>query len=195
MVADIERPDRRRFTLIDMMLLVAAVTPSLVLLRIAKGLKLFADMPGIAWDTHLIETITVIGGCVLVPMTFIVLVLSLLDRRTDRRDVIQGAGFFACVAIAGSAVFALAFLAIRVATADKLNRPTEFMIQFNNYFGRVKYLAGPMILGGWLACALIGRQRPRPTWMDRLGVLIGICIVLLFLYPEVYHLVHPLLIR
>ena len=125
-------------------------------------------------------------------MTFAVLALGLLDRRTARREVIQGSGFIACAVVAASAIYAFAFLAVRIAMTHGPDRSTEITVQFNNFFGRVTYLATPMILGAWLALALVGRRRS-PTWIDRLGVLIGVCITLLFLTPRCYHLVQPLI--
>lgn len=44
-----QNSDRRRFNVKDAMLLVAASSPGLVLLRLADDLKLFATNPHIAW--------------------------------------------------------------------------------------------------------------------------------------------------
>jgi hypothetical protein len=191
---EVENPGRRRFTLIDAMLLIAATTPGLVLLRVASGMGLFTDSPKISWGTQFIEYLTVAVGCLLVPMSFAVLAISVCDRRTSPGEVVRGIGFITCLTIAVSAIFAFAFFIVRVATTSELDRAAEMSIQFNNFFGRMKYVAGPMILGVWMALALTGRRQP-PTWMDRLGFLIGIGVVLLFVYPELYHLAQPLLSR
>ncbi len=188
-----EIPDgsRRRLALSDAILLVAATTPGLILLRIASGMALFTINPALASGTQFVESLTVVGGCVLVPMTFAVLVLSLCGGRTSRREIVRGAGFITCIAVTVSTIIPVANFMARVAKSKDLDNSINVAIQFNNFFGRVKYEAGPMIVGCWLALVFTGRRPPGPSWMDRLGVLIGVCFVLMYLYSELYFLLQP----
>ncbi len=187
-----ENPVRRRFQVIDAMLLVAATAPGLVLLRVADNLKLFAFDPRSDRGMQFLEFMAVAGGCVLVPMAYAMLVAGLCDRRTPRSEVVQGTGFICCMAVIIAANYAFAWFLVKLASVSELDLALEKAIQFNNFFGRVKFLAGPMILGAWLALALTGRLRS-PTWIDRLGVVVGIGFVLLYLTHELFHFVQPLL--
>ncbi|MBI1325607.1 hypothetical protein GC170_20785 [bacterium] len=187
-----EITDRRRFQVIDAMMLVAATAPGLILLRVADNSKLFTFDPRTGRGMQFLEFMAVAGGCVLVPMAFAVLVAGLCDRRTTRSEVVQGTGFISCLAVVVAANYAFAWFLVKLATVSELDLDLEKAIQFNNFFGRVKFLAGPMILGAWLALAMTGRLRS-PTWIDRLGVFIGLGFVLLYLMHELFHFVQPLL--
>jgi hypothetical protein len=184
-------PPVRRFTLADAMLFVAATAPGLVLLRIGAGLGLFSTerAPNAPWGREFIEYLATAGGCLLVPIALLVLVLSLRGRRTQSRDIAQGPGFTACVALIVASVLPIAYFAVRVAKADGINRSIEISLNFNNSFGRLELYGGPMIAGAWLALALSGRWRPRKTWLDRLGCLVGACYIIMFTYTQVYLLV------
>jgi hypothetical protein len=168
--------------------LVAATAPGLVLLRIAAGLGLFSTErgPKDPWGREFIEYLGIAGGCILVPIALVVLVLSLRRRRTQSRDRIQGPGFTACVALVVASVLPIAWFAVRVARADDLNRHNEIRLNFNNSFGRLELYAGSMIAGAWLALALAGRWRPGETWLDRLGCLVGACYVMMFIYTQLF---------
>ena len=181
-------PPRRRFTLADAMLLVAATAPGLIMLRTAAGLGLFTTDPKSRPGREFIEHLAIAGGCILVPMALVVLALSLLARRTETRDVAQGPGFTACVVLVVASVLPIAYFVVRVAKADALNRNIEISLNFNNSFGRLELYGGPMIAGAWLALALSGGWRPGKTWLDRLGCLVGACYILMFLYTQLYFL-------
>ena len=161
-------PPGRRFTLADAMLLVAATAPGLVFLRIAAGLGLFTRErgPNDPWGRDFIEQLAIAGGCLLVPIALLVLVLSLRGRRSQSRDIAQSLGFTACVALVVASVLPIAWFAVWVAKADEFNRSNEISLNFNNSFGRLELYGGPMIAGAWLALALSGRWRPgRPGWI------------------------------
>ena len=181
-------PPVRRFTLADAMLLVAATAPGLVLLRIAAGLGLFSTErgPNDPWGRDFIEQLAIAGGCLLVPIALLVLVLSLRGRGTQSRDIAQGPGFTACVALVVASVLPIAWFAVRVAKADEFNRSNEISLNFNNSFGRLELYGGPMIAGAWLALALSGRWRPGETWLDRLGCFVGACYIIMFVYTKLY---------
>lgn len=188
-----ENSGRKRFNVMDAMILVAAIAPGLVLLRVADDLELFTNKPYNRFDMQFLEYMAVAGGCVLVPMAFAVVAAGLCDWRSPRSEAVQGTGFISCLSVVGAANYAFAWFVTRLATASELDLALEKAIQFNNFFGRVKFLAGPMILGVWLALALTGRLRS-PAWIDRLGVVVGIGFVLLYVFHELYHFAQPLAI-
>ena len=64
-----------------------------------------------------------------------------------------------------------------------------YSVPFNNVFGRWMIAAGPMILGAWIALIFQGRWRPKPTWTDRAGCVLGACFVLIYLYAEIYFVI------
>jgi hypothetical protein len=183
----------RRFTLAEAMLLVAATAPGLVLLRIAAGLGLFTDDPRSEAppSRQFIEHLSVFGGCILFPLALAVLVLSLRDRRPVRRDVIQGSGFVARVAVAISAILPVARFLVRVGTAPAADISNALPLNFNNMFGSLEKDACLMIVGAWLALAVTGRWQLGPSWTSRLGCVIGVCFVLMYVYTECYFLLLP----
>lgn len=186
----------RRFTLADVMVLVAATTPGLIVLRAAVDLDLFnrAPNPKAPAGRNFIEYLSVSGGCILGSLTFAVLVLSLYKPRGKFREIIGGPGFVACAAVAAASVLPVAYFAIGM-TCDTGLGSLKAPLYVNNLFARLTHGAGPMIGGAWIALALSGRWRPGPTWTDRLGCVLGISWICISLYIELYFIVQPLLVR
>jgi hypothetical protein len=180
-------PRRRRFNLADAMLLVAAITPGLILLRIAVGFDLFAPdrsqrlPPGI----HFVESLSLTGGCILPSLSLAVLVLTARQPKPTRGDFIGGPGFVACLAAMVASVVPLAYFAVGVAESHGLI--DNIITPYNNMFVRWVKVAGPTIVGAWLALALVGRWRVKPIWTDWLGCVIGVCWLLLYGNLELYY--------
>jgi hypothetical protein len=188
-------PRRRRFTLADAMLLVAATTPGMILLRIAVGFNLFArdPSPRVPPGRDFVEFLSLAVACVLLSLSPAVLVLTARLPEPTRRDVIGGPGFVACLAAMVALVFPLAYFAVGVAFSHGI--VNNITLYYNNMVGRWVHVAGPMITGAWLALALVGRWQVKPIWTDRLGCVIGACCVLLYVYVEFYFIVVLPLLR
>ncbi len=186
---NVDESSNQGLTLGDFMFLIASAAVSLFLLRIAASLGLFHHDPKADWRVEFIEYLSVTSGCVLVPLTLVVLIARGFDRRTSRQEVVQGAGFVACVAVCVSAIIPVLYFVVRVGTASELDRSSALTVEYNNFFGRLKFAAGPMIIGAWLALALTRRRWLSPSPMDRLGCLVGISFIAIYLYQEIYYLI------
>ena len=88
-----------RFNLGDAMVMIAAITPSLVLIRVGIGLKLFQvgkmiESGGRPFTLarQLVEVFNVGGGCILAGLVPAVLILGLYRAQPSRRDAARGAG-------------------------------------------------------------------------------------------------------
>lgn len=184
---------RPQFSLADAMILVAATTPGLVLIRIANGLGLFAaDSSGkTPLGRELVEYFCVAGGCILTPLMLAVLVLRVRQLRPNPREAFQGPGFMACVAVLVATPLPVAYYVVAVILTIGDAFPI-FSVPFNNLFGRLAMGAGPMIVGAWLAMVCLGRWKVSSSWADRLGCVLGILWILIYVYAELYFIVHPL---
>jgi hypothetical protein len=182
----------RRFSLADAMVLVAAAVPGLMLLRSAVALGIFSLSPNpkAPPGRDFIHNLTVSSGCILGSLTFAVLVLSFHRPWPNLREVIGRPGFVACVAVVAASFLPLVHFVIGVAalTATGLNVAWYFM----NTLSMLVNSAGQMIIGAWIALALIGRWRPGPTWKDRLGGVLGACWIILSVSTELYFIMQPL---
>jgi hypothetical protein len=175
----------RRFKLGDAMVMVAAVTPGLVLIRIGARLGLFEVEKGPPLARQLVEFLNVGGGCLLAGLVPAVLVLGLYWAHPPWREAAQGLGLVACFVAVAAAILPLIWFAGRVLTESRLPYPS-YSVPFGNAFERWMSTAGQMVLGVWIALALQGRWRPKPTWTDRAGCVLGACFVLIYLYGEIY---------
>ena len=185
--------ESRRFTLADAMVLVAATTPGLVLIRIANGLELFAADPTgrSPFGRRLVEYLCVAGGSILTPLMLAVLVLRIRELRPNPSEAFQGPGFMACVAVLVASILPVAYYVVSVVITIGDAFPI-FSTPFNNLFARLAMGAGPLIVGAWLAMACLGRWKISPSWADRLGCVLGILWILIYLYAELYFIAHPL---
>jgi hypothetical protein len=182
----------RRFNLGDAMVMIAAMTPSLVLIRIGMGLGLFEigkmTEPGgqpSSLARQLVEFFNVGGGCILAGLVPAVLILGLSRAQPSRRDAARGAGLVTCFVAVAASILPILWFAGRVLDESRLPYP-NYSVAFNNVFGRWMIAAGPMILGAWIALAIQGRWLPNPTWTDRAGCALGSCFLLIYLYMEIY---------
>ncbi len=182
----------RRFNLGDAMVMIAAITPSLVLIRVGVGFGLFevgkltetGGRPS-ALARQLVEFFNVGGGCILAGLVPAVLILGLYRAQPSWRDAARGPGLVACFVAVAAAILPIIWFAGMVLIESRLPYPI-YSVPFNNVFGRWMIAAGPMILGAWIALALTGRWRPNSTWTDRAGCVLGLCFVLIYLYSEIY---------
>lgn len=172
----------RRFNLGDAMVVIAAITPSLVLIRAGVGLGLFEvgsmTEPGgrpSPLARQLVEFFNVGGGCILAGLVPAVLILGLYRAQPSRRDAARGSGVVACFVAVAASILPILWFAGTILIESRLPYP-NYSVPFNNAFGRWMIAAGPMILGAWIALAFEGRRRPNPTWTDRAGVRSGVVL-------------------
>jgi uncharacterized membrane protein YadS len=186
------KPPYVRFTLGDAMVLIAAMTPSLVLIRLGVGFGLFevgslietGGRPS-SLARQLVEFFNVGGGCVLAGLVPAVLILGLYRSKPSRRDAARGPGIVTCFVAVAASILPILWFAGTVLAESRLPVPT-YSVAFNNLFGRWMIAAGPMVLGAWIALAFLGHWRPNPTWMDRAGCILGLCFLLIYFYSEIY---------
>jgi hypothetical protein len=174
------------------MVMIAAITPSLVLIRAGIGLGLFEvgkltepDGRPSPLARQLVEFFNVGGGCILAGLVPAILILGLYRAQPSRRVAARGPGLVACFVAVAASILPILWFAGTVLVESRLPYPS-YTTHFNNVFGRWMIAAGPMILGAWIALAFQGRWRPNPTWTDRAGWVLGLCFVLIYLYSEIY---------
>ena len=171
----------RRFSILDAMTLVVASALAFALIR-----PVMLDEPvGLpAWGRWLTASVGV-----LVTWTPTVLWLRLRHPRPPLRRLARQPGFAASVV--GTGILALGALAtgllalLRTARQGMgvrggmlLRTPDPLW-----WVGVVLHFAavvGPAVLAAWLILALSGRRRPARGWLDRLGRLIGLAWIVLF---------------
>ena len=181
-----------RFNLRDALVMTAAVTPGLILIRIAVRLGLFElgklTGPGGRPSTlarQLVEMFNVGGGCLLAGLVPAVLILGLYRASPAWRDAARGPGLVSCFVAMAAAVLPLFWLAGNLLIEGRSPYPV-YSVTVNNFFARWMVAAGPMVLGAWITLAFLGRWRPNRTWTDRAGYFLGLCFALIYLYMEVY---------
>ena len=182
----------RRFNLGDAMVMIAAIAPSLLLIRLGVRLGLFEF--GKLTETggrpatlarQLVEFFDAGGGCILAGLVPAVLILGLYKAQPSRRDAFRGPGLIACFVAVAASILPILWFGGMVLIESQRPSPS-YSVYFNNFFGRWMLAAGPMILGAWIALAIQGRWRPNPNWTDRAGCVLGSCFVLIYLYSEIY---------
>lgn len=183
----------RRFNISDGMVMIAAITPSLVLIKIGVGFGIFeignmTKTGGLALGRELVEFFNVGGGCILAGLVPAVLILGLYRAKPSVRDAVRGPGLIACIIALAALILPVFWSAVTVAVESGLPYP-NYLLPFNNLFGHWMFAASPMILGAWITLALLGRWRPNPTWTDRAGCVLGLCFLMIYLYAQIYFMV------
>ena len=145
-----------------------------------------------AWDWDLFDQIALVllifATPVAVAMTLGVLAIRLRMPRPRWRRLSRQPGVVACLALALSWVAAGAYTVGNVlsnhptaGTAPGLPPGTTFVRSSASFleefavFGSV--LGGFAVVVAWSTLVLVGRWRLEPTWLDRLGRLIGVAWV------------------
>ena len=188
----------RRFNLGDAMVMIAAITPSLILIRVGIRLGLFqvaslrepSGQPS-PWGRQFVEFFNVGGGCVLAGLVPAVLILGLYRAQPSWRDAARGPGLVTCFGAVAASILPILWFAGAVLVESRSPYPV-YSVAFNNLFARWMVAAGPMILGAWMTTAFLGRWRPNPTWADRAGCVLGLCFLLIYLYSELYFVVRSI---
>jgi hypothetical protein len=182
----------RRFSLGDAMVMIAAITPGLVLIRVGVRLGLFEigklkDAGGrpSSLARQLVELFNVGGGCILAGLVPVLLILGLYKAQPSWRDAARGPGLIACLAAVVASMLPILWFAGTVLIESRHPYPI-YSVHFNNMFARWMVAAGPMILGAWIALAFRGGSHLNSTWTDWAGCALGACFVLIYLYSEIY---------
>lgn len=157
----------RRFTLIDLMALVAASAASLWIFR-AQGLA--GDRDGIPVAMAAKRT----AFALLAPLTAASLGLRLLKPRPARGEVFDRPGAAAGVAAALALAFSLADACLRARqmAAYGLDDIAWRAATSGMYVAVV--FGGFGVVSCWGLMAASGRWRAEPTWIDRLGRALGV---------------------
>jgi hypothetical protein len=187
-----------RFNLGDAMVMIAAITPSLVLIRIGVGFGLFevgslSETGGQSspLGRQLVEIFNVGGGCVLAGLVPAVLILGLYRAQPSWRAAVRGPGLVTCCVAVVASILPVLWFAGAVLVESRSPNPV-YSVGFNNLFARWMVAAGPMILGAWITLVFLGRWRPNATWADRAGCVLGLCFLLIHLYGELYFVVRSI---
>jgi len=180
-----------RFNLGDAMVMIAAITPGLVLIPVGVGLGLFVvrmTEPGgrpSPMARQLVEFFNVGGGCILAGLVPAVLILVLYRAQPSGRDAARGPGLVTCFVAVAASILPILWFAGAVLAESRYPYPV-YSVALNNLFGRWMVSAGPMILGAWITLVFLGRWRPNPTWTDRAGCILELCFLLIYFYMEIY---------
>jgi hypothetical protein len=171
---------RRRITLLDLLVLIAATAVGLVLLRVSmKGMEArpVARYSG-ALAASYITTIQTYTSCLMAPWSLALLGLNLRQPRASFRRIARGPGFVACVtATAGVALY------LTVCLAQYSRGKLAFgPAAVSRITGTFHNQAALMVAGGWLALALGSRWRAETSWPGRGGLALGVGWIGLFLF-------------
>jgi hypothetical protein len=119
--------------------------------------------------------------------SFAVFVIAWRDRCKGQRPTVRSAGIVACYAataalavasLISSAFHVIHFLEDHGVIPKILSHPTHQLSPFDN--APLEELIGAAVLGAWSALAAIRRWRAEPSWIDRLGQLLGVFWIGLF---------------
>jgi hypothetical protein len=176
--------DRRRFTLLDGMILVAATAVGYAafqslshLIGIGDILEALREMVASGAIGELIALLTLIALPVMVSWTLVLIPLRLIGTRPRWRRLARQPGLVACLAVAT----ALGFLAM-IAGVALLEIGRDNLAGFEDVaiFLPPPFL-GLAVLASWVTLVAGRRWRPEPSWVDRLGRALGLLWILLAL--------------
>ena len=173
----------RRFGIADGLILIAgvaaglgfakAISPEVTPLQIWEAITHSgARSPRMDYSGVLTEIAIVFLGPFLAILTPFVLLLHLMKPRPPWRRLRRQPGFVACLMATVVSLSTIAFSAFCFRnTAMETVRSTGGLMNAQLVGGLA---AGVGSVSGWFAMRLNGVCRPRPTWTDRLGRLIGL---------------------
>lgn len=179
---------RRRFTLFDGMVLIAATAVGIACFRALWGsfeISLPRPHSLAAW-LELFLTILVVGWPMLAIWTVAILFLRLLKPRPRRLLLTRQPGLIACVAVV-TAIALVVSLVVGIGLIGwVLNGTMQFVwSDFDSSTGVELFIfVMPIIiqigvLGAWGTLALTGRWRSERSWIDRVGRLLGVVWVVI----------------
>jgi hypothetical protein len=154
----------RPFTILDAMILVAAVACGLAL-----GRTILGDAGGWPWSIVSLHFARPASYFLLAP-TLAFLPIRLRRPRPSRRRLMLQPGMAACCAVAVvTAIDATAWMSYSIGL------PPEYGTEMLARFWRLAWgHPGWGVAATWLGLALARRWRPEPGWIDRLGRALGV---------------------
>jgi hypothetical protein len=168
----------RRFTILDAIVLVAAMAPGLAVLR-ARGLEFWAPRGGglqLVLDYAYLLLLAI--RPFLMGLSSAALILGLIRPRHEARLLFRQAGMAASAAATlGMAADILPYLAFKAIARWITGGGDNFVLAFL----RVQYAWSiPVAIeGAWAALALGGRWRRGRGWVDGLGIRLGVAWIAL----------------
>jgi hypothetical protein len=200
-----EAAARRKFGLLDAMILVVAAALSLFWLR-ERSRMVFELISFDAGHSPRYSTLmTARGGLelvvpILAPLTCASIVLRSRPPRPSRRRVLCQPGLVACLAASMVFVFHLAkrIAAMAAWGLVSLSNPSSGNYFFgpspydDNELGEAAAFAGVAVLGAWLTLAVGRRWRPEASWVDRLGRLLGLAWIATIPFEIAFKALWPL---
>lgn len=177
---------RRRFTLLDALVMIAALGVSMAVFRIKEKVPdFYLDMsdpwpnPTAILIARIVREIQGNLGTVqlcLIPPTIAVLALRLRSPRPRFRRLARQPGWVACVmASLSSLVAGLLLLSCMAMNGADWGR---FLIRSLWAYN------GPTVAGAWILLAMSGRWKSEASWIDRMGRLLGLGWVLSLVLAE-----------
>lgn len=181
--------DPRRFRLPDALVLIAGTALGLAAIRLASESTQYPNLTDdltalpIRWSPYRISTYLAcwlfLASPALLVGSLTLAVLTLYRPRPPLRRLLRQPGFLAClttlvVAAAAAAREALGWW--MDPTFDRDLNPLTFGLLHAASVGPV----GVAILASWIALALSGRWRPVPSWLDRVGRLLGLVWIVFY---------------
>ena len=165
----------RRFTIADMMILVAASAVGTLILRsYLPGYELLYGIVRTDYPSNLRPLWRVEmwlygpASCLVVPWMASLILLRLMRPRPTRARLAGQPGFVACVAVVASLLPGLAWI------ASIQHRPGfQRAFGFQQGWNCALSWTSTAVAGAWIALALTRRWRPEPSWIDRLGRALG----------------------
>ncbi|MFO0960495.1 MAG: hypothetical protein U0800_24185 [Isosphaeraceae bacterium] len=169
----------RRFLIVDMMGLVAAVALGLALDR-WRATELGPLPPGVQGSSigasHWLHVLGNGGpSCYVAALALALIPLRWRPPRPSAARLLRQPGAVACLAIVGTMLANLAILAVSRGIRARLDGPESPATIYSHwyYWGQAVEWISMGVLGAWAALALGGRWSPEKSWIDRLGIALG----------------------
>jgi hypothetical protein len=163
---------RRRITLLDLLILIAATGAGLALQRICiRGLEAqtLSRRPGALTISYITASVTY-ASALLAPWSLALIILSLRGPRPTFHRLARGPGFIACAA-ATSGITLYLTVCLAQSAMGKLTFNAASTWRITETFA---IYASLMVAGSWLTLALGARWRMETNWVGWAGRALGI---------------------
>lgn len=159
---------RRRFTVLDAMILVFATALGLAVCRADRHVFNRGSWSSINLLTFIVA-----------PWTVSVTVMRLLDPRPALRSLLKQPGTI-------TSLIATVFIVAQAAYHAVTVHANGFDWEWNHQLARDSGIVGVAVVVAWFTFNCLGLKRIGPTWLDRLGRLLCIYWVFTFLFGSWY---------
>jgi hypothetical protein len=179
---------RRRFTILDALVMIVPLAVGFVLARpfVTNFLFLLASPDSTPWWFKRSGLVIGLASRFAALGLIGLVVASLLPPRQTLRRLSRQPGAVACAA-AAAAMAAGGLIVLSLA----LFRQRSISSADENYWPFIEARIFLAIAAAWVTQALSGRWRPEPNWIDRAGRVLGAYWITLFLYRYVMSYVWP----